>query len=61
MREEEAIKKYGKENWEGMLPLMRGNTVGVNDDGSLDYYDYDLERAFEELKGRDLTKFGEWD
>ena len=61
MREEEGIKKYGKENWDGMMPLMRGNTVGINDDGSTEYYDYDLERVFLELKGRNITKFGVWD
>jgi hypothetical protein len=46
MNEKQAIKKYGKETFKLMLKEMAGNTVGINKDGSTDYYDWDLERAY---------------
>ena len=47
MRFEEAEELYGEKTWQGMLKYFEGWTVGVNEDGSIDYYDDDdCERAY---------------
>jgi len=40
MRNEE-VKEY---LFKKFLEWMAGQTVGINDDGSIDYYEYDVER-----------------
>ena len=46
MRENEArqrIKDAGGE-WNTFMDWMRGQTLGLYDDGSTDFYDYDVNR-----------------
>ena len=38
---EEEVKEY---LFKRFLSWMSGQTVGINEDGSTDYYDYDVER-----------------
>lgn len=35
-----------EEDWKHFLKYMTGQTVGVNKDGSTDYYECDVERYF---------------
>lgn len=44
MNKKEVIELIGKENWKEFLEFMKGQTVGVNSDGSTDYYDEDVKR-----------------
>jgi hypothetical protein len=43
MNKKEVIKKIGKENWKEFQEFMVGQTVGINPDGSTDYYYCDVE------------------
>ena len=43
MRKEEVIKRIGKERWKEFLEFMRGQTIGINEDGSTNYYEQDVE------------------
>ena len=45
-------KKYGKEMTLKILqtPVFNGATCGINKDGSLDYYECDIESAIHYLK-----------
>ncbi len=38
---EQEVKDY---LWKQFLAKMRGHTVTINKDGSIDYYDYDVQR-----------------
>lgn len=38
---EEEVKEY---LWESFLEWMNGQTVGINENGSIDYYDSDVMR-----------------
>ena len=41
---ESAVKNYiGTEHWNVFLEFMQGQTVGINPDGSTEYYDNDVE------------------
>lgn len=42
MTKQEVLDKIGKENWKAFDKWMRGQTVGVNDDLTLDYYECDV-------------------
>ena len=55
MKENEIVKKYGKEETKKFLKWMNGQTIGINKDGTFDYYEEDVLR-FMNGKG-DLT----WD
>ena len=44
MNKEEVIKLIGKEKWNDFIKWMRGQTHGINPDGSDDYYKWDVER-----------------
>lgn len=44
MKEKEVKEQIGKENWKDFVKFMRGQTVGINKDGSEEYYDYDVHR-----------------
>lgn len=41
MREEEEVKQY---LFDRFLEWMRGQTIGINEDGSDYYYEWDVER-----------------
>ena len=43
MNKEEVIKKIGKDRWKEFENFMIGQTVGLNDDSTLDYYACDVE------------------
>lgn len=44
MNEEQVKKLIGVNHWVEFKEWMRGQTVGVNNDSSIDYYDSDVER-----------------
>lgn len=44
MNAKEVKKLVGTKGWAEFSKWMRGQTVGVNKDGSYDYYSYDVER-----------------
>ena len=44
MNKKEVIKLIGKENWKDFLKCMAGQTVGINKDGSDNYYKQDVDR-----------------
>ena len=43
MNKNEVLKKIGKSKWKEFEDFMKGQTVGINPDGSTDYYDCDVE------------------
>ena len=52
MTEQEVKQRIGEENWEAFNQWMRGRTVGLNDDGSLDFYEQDVRRFGQEEENR---------
>lgn len=48
-----------KLSWDDFMEWMRGQTVGINDDGTTDFYDCDVNR-FIRNRGRKDNVF-EWD
>ena len=42
MNEEEVKEKIAKLSWEDFNQFMVGKTVGVNEDKTVDFYDYDV-------------------
>lgn len=44
MKDSEVELMIGKENWPAFREWMAGQTVGLNDDGSTDWYACDVER-----------------
>jgi len=43
------VKAYiGTEHYNSFIKFMQGQTTGINDDGSINYYEWDVER----FKGR---------
>ena len=50
MTTEEAKKVVGAENWTKFIEWMSGQTYGINDDGSTNWYSYDVERFAEAIK-----------
>jgi hypothetical protein len=45
MKKEEIIKKYGKSKAKKIIKKMDGQTVGIADDGSDDFYEQDVIQA----------------
>lgn len=52
MRLKEVIEKVGKDRIEEFLDFMRGQTVGVYDDGEANYYKCDVENFLRDPKDR---------
>lgn len=52
MTEKEVIDHIGLERWEEFYKFMYGQTVGVNEDGSFNYYDCDVENFLRHPKDR---------
>ena len=52
MNKKQVIEKIGKENWKEFLNFMVGQTVGLNLDGSTDYYGCDVENFLRKPKNR---------
>ena len=44
MNEQEVIEYIGEDNFAGFIEFMYGQTVGLNKDGSTNYYKSDVER-----------------
>lgn len=57
MSEQEVKEEIGVKNWEKFLQWMRGQTCGLNEDGTINYYDCDV-KAFKQklLNGYDRQK-----
>lgn len=50
MNKKEVIKLIGKNRWKEFEEWMRGQTTGINPDGSSDYYEWDVKRYHAGLK-----------
>ena len=50
MKKEEIIKKYGKAKAKKIINRMDGQTVGIADDGSDDFYEQDVIQANKDLE-----------
>lgn len=63
MAEEEVKKEIGIEHWSEFIDWMRGQTCGLNEDGSIDYFKCDVEAFKTKLKTKyDRQKdFYKWD
>jgi hypothetical protein len=44
---EEEVRRYLDGYSDEFLEWMNGQTIGINSDGSLDYYDYDVKRFWD--------------
>ena len=44
MRKQQVLNQIGEKNWSLFEQWMEGRTVGVNPDGTFDYYNVDVER-----------------
>jgi hypothetical protein len=42
MTKQEVIDRIGVEKWEDFCKFMWGQTMGINKDGSLDYFECDV-------------------
>jgi hypothetical protein len=47
MNEQEARELVGDDGWDDFLDWLAGQTIGINDDGTIDYYDSDVKRYCE--------------
>ena len=55
MRYKEIERRYGKKLAKKIIKKMNGQTIGVNKDRSLDYYEGDIKKAVQEIKiGKDI-------
>lgn len=43
MKEQEVKEYIGTENYNTFLTFMKGQTVGLNPDGTTEFYDWDVE------------------
>lgn len=48
MREEEIIELYDEHTFNEFKKWLRGQTVGINDDGSTNYYKWDFDRFIDQ-------------
>ena len=44
MKKQEVLKAIGKNKWKEFIKYMDGQTLGINPDGSTDYYDHDVKK-----------------
>jgi hypothetical protein len=44
MNKKQVIELIGKDNWKEFCKWMAGQTVGIDDNGEMNYYDWDVER-----------------
>ncbi len=56
MKEIDVRTIVGEEHWDEFLKWMRGQTVGLNEDGSRDYYPWDVMQF---CRGKGLPGNGE--
>jgi len=50
MKKEEIIKKYGKSKAKQIFNRMKGQTVGIAEEGSDNFYEQDIARANNEIE-----------
>jgi hypothetical protein len=50
MTEQQVKKKIGNKNWEKFCEWMTGQTIGLNEDGTTDFYECDVEAFMQKLK-----------
>ena len=43
MNKKGVIEKIGKERWKEFEEFMKGQTIGINEDGTEDFYSCDVE------------------
>ncbi len=44
MNEKQVLKEIGEDRWDEFFEWMTGQTVGMNKDGTADYYETDVNR-----------------
>jgi len=52
MNKEEVIKVIGKRRWKAFEKFMLRQTIGLNPDGSFDYYECDVKNFLRKEKDR---------
>jgi len=52
MNKKQVIEKIGKARWKAFEKFMDGQTVGLNPDGSTNYYERDVENFLRKPKNR---------
>lgn len=52
MNKKQVIEKIGKNRWKDFCAFMKGQTVGINSDGSTEYYEWDVENFLRPAKQR---------
>lgn len=62
MTEKEVRKLIGNKNWKKFLKWIAHQTVGIYDNGKIDYYDCDVQAFVDKLKtGFDRQNSIGWD
>ncbi len=52
MNKKQVIQRIGKNKWAEFERFMAGQTVGLNKDGTTDYYEWDVENFLRKPKNR---------
>lgn len=52
MQKKEVISKIGKDNWTKFMKFMYGQTIGINKNGTYNYYECDVENFLRHPKDR---------
>ena len=52
LNKQQVIKKIGKDKWNAFCKFMNGQTCSINEDGSMDYYECDVENFLRQPKNR---------
>ena len=52
MNKKQVIEKIGKPRWKEFEGFMFGQTVKLNKDGTLDYYEWDVENFLQKPNDR---------
>lgn len=52
MNKEQVIERIGKKRWKEFQEFMKGQTVQVNNNGSTDYFEWDVENFLRKNKDR---------
>ena len=52
-----VIEIVGQKNMPEFFEFMNGQTVGINPDGSTDYYAWDVERFCSQLPRKDIEDY----
>ena len=54
MIKSEMIKQYGPSMTEEIIKAMMGCTLGLTDDGEIDYYQIDIDRILYRIKNKGI-------